>query len=223
MINTLKIKIGNGLMYVAIGLLCSCGSESGTPENSDAVTTVITTSQNKEGFYNFPQPIEQVQLLQKAGATYDKSILNPLENVSKYSVIKSQALNLGVYGADLSYAAVFNQPQDVVLYLAASKKLAEALNIKDDFYTEIMKRMERSSGNKDSLLHIVSDVYQESNESLKENDQSQFFYCLGKIQLPLEIVNQHSIELNNISSGVYFVQAYFKGAQIASGKLVVME
>ncbi|MGQ0828558.1 MAG: hypothetical protein ACT4ON_09205 [Bacteroidota bacterium] len=171
-INTLKENIEKIFLFIAIVLLAACGSETNNTENSDAITPIKVEPQNNEGFYDFPQPIEQVQLLQKAGATYDKSILNPLDNVSKYSVIKSQALNLGVYGADLSYAAVFNQAQDVILYLTASKKLAEALNIKGDFYTDIMKRMEGSSEDKDSLLQIISDVYQESNESLKENDQS---------------------------------------------------
>lgn len=60
-------------------------------------------------------------------------------------------------------------------------------------------------------------------QSTNEMDQIQLISCLGKIQLRFEIRNQHSIELNNISSGVYFVQAYFKGASVASGKLVVME
>lgn len=60
-------------------------------------------------------------------------------------------------------------------------------------------------------------------QSTKKIDQIQLISCLGKTQLRFEIRNQHSIELNNISSGVYFVQAYFKGVQVASGKLVVME
>ena len=174
MIDTLKTNIGKGLKVMAIGLLAACGSET-TNTNSkspDTVAIVKAEPKNDNGFYDIPPPIQQVQLLQKAGAIYDKSFLNPLDNISKYSVNNSKALNLGVYGADLSYAAVFNQPQDVILYLSATKKLADELSIKGDFYTDIMNRMGKSSNNKDSLLQIVSDVYRRSNESLKENDQS---------------------------------------------------
>jgi hypothetical protein len=170
----LKNNVLKGMLVSMISLLTSCGSETGkTPaETSDTTATVAVEAKSDNVFYDIPQPIQQVKLLQEAGATYDKSLLNPLDNVSKYSVNNSKALNLGVYGADLSYAAVFNQPQDVILYLNTSQKLAEALNIRGDFYNDIMKRMEKSGNNKDSLMQMVSDVYRKSNESLKENDQS---------------------------------------------------
>lgn len=171
----LKKNAMKSLMVGAVTLLSACGNETTPPppsETVDTVTAVQETKENVDGFYDIPQPIQQVQLLQKAGAAYDKSLLNPLENLGKYSLTNSKALNLGVYGADLSYAAVFNKPQDVILYLVNSRKLAESLSIKGEFYNDIMKRMEQSNGNKDSLLMIVSDVYRKSNESLKETDQS---------------------------------------------------
>jgi hypothetical protein len=173
--HTLLNKIhnkGSYFFFVAI-MLYACGSETTNtlPPVTDTAV-VIQESSSEEGYYNIPPPIQQVQLLQQAGASYDRNILNPLENISKYAVTNSKALNLGVYGADLSYAAVFNQPQDVILYLNASQRLAGELNIKGDFNTDIMKRLEKDGGNKDSLLKIVSDVYRKSNASLKENDQS---------------------------------------------------
>lgn len=164
------------LLFCVLGLIAACGPESintaTQATETDTVVTIEPAPKNVDGFYDIPPPIQQVQLLQKAGAAYNKDLLNPLDNISKYSVSNSKALNLGVYGADLSYAAVFNQPQDVILYLSNSRKLAEGLGIKGDFYSGIMKRLEKDGGNRDSLLAIVSDVYYRSNESLKENDQS---------------------------------------------------
>ena len=107
-----------------------------------------------------------------AGAGYDKKVLNPTENSSKYSSVNSKALNLGVYGADLSYSAVFNQPQEVMSYLTSSKKLAEELGITTSFSASVMERMEKNTGNRDSLLYIISELFLSSNEALKENDQS---------------------------------------------------
>lgn len=173
-IDSLRLYAGKGLMVATICLIVSCGSETTSTNhmNTDTVAVVQPNSNNESGFYDIPSPIHQVLLLQNAGAQYDKSILNPLDNISKYSLTNSKALNLGVYGADMSYAAVFNQPQDVILYLNATKKLADYLSIKGDFYTDVMLRMGRNSNDKDSVLKIVSDVYLKSNESLKENDQS---------------------------------------------------
>lgn len=170
----LKSKLGKSLVVVVTILGTGCGSETtnNTPIITDTTAVTQPVVQNDKGFYDIPSPIQQVELLQKAGAKYDKSLLNPLENISKYSASNSKALNLGVYGADMSYAAVFNQQQDAILYLDVTKKLADGLNIKGDFYSDIMLRMGRTNNNKDSLLHIVSDVYRLSNESLKETDQS---------------------------------------------------
>lgn len=169
----LKRNLLNCTLLAAVCLLFSCRSETTVnTEGTETSSTANTQIDSIEGFYKIPSPIEEVQLLQKAGATYDKTLLNPIENVSNYSVIKNQALNLGVYGSDLSYAAVFNQSQDAIMYLTASKKLSESLGIKDDFYPDIMKRMGSMNGNKDSLIAVVSYIFKKSNESLKENDQS---------------------------------------------------
>jgi hypothetical protein len=162
-----------GLPFV-ISLFIGCGSETTNVnhKNPEVFKSVQTGTKNENGFYDIPSPVQQAQLLEKAGATYDNSILNPLENISRYALANSKALNLGVYAADLSYTAAFNKPKDVVLYLTVSQKLAEELSIKGDFYSDIMKRMDKNTENQDSLLQIVSDVYYRANESLKENDQS---------------------------------------------------
>lgn len=162
---------------IAASMLSGCSSDNNSTTETQATDTgtvpeTTAGGSTENGFYDIPSPIQQVQLLQKAGANYDKALLNPLDNVSKYSLTNSKALNLGIYGADLSYASVFNQSQDAILYLTACKKISDALGIKGDFYAETMTRISQNSGNKDSLLLIVSDVYRKSNESLKENDQS---------------------------------------------------
>jgi hypothetical protein len=170
----IRIKLKNSLMVVALaGLISACGQDAETPpeqktENVEMPAEAPATDQ----FYDIPSPIQQVQLLQKAGAKYDASLLNPLENISKYSLTNSKALNLGIYGADLSYAAVFGQTKDAIQYLSISKKLSEELGIKGDFYLETLQRLGQNPTNNDSLIAVVSYVYKKSNESLKENDQS---------------------------------------------------
>lgn len=214
-LETLINNTGKSLMVATIVLFSACSSEQAgnNYESHDTATIVNTEPVNDNGFYNIPPPVQQVQLLQKAGATYDKDILNPLDNISKYSLANSKALNLGVYGSDLSYAAVFNQPQDVILYMTASKKLSEELNIKGDFYNDLMKRMEKNSGNNDTLLQLVSEIYSKSNASLKENDQSHLsaLVIVGSFTEAMYIATQVAKNVKD-KEAIYERISQFKGS-----------
>jgi hypothetical protein len=215
--NFSKINAVKSLAFIGIVFFSACGSETENNNNAGQVNTdtgtVQTAAPAGEGFYDIPQPIQQVQLLQKAGAIYDKDILNPLDNFSKYNMTNSKALNLGVYGSDMSYAAVFNQSQDVILYLTISQKIAESLNIRGNFYPEVMKRLEKVNGNKDSLLQIVSDVYRRSNESLKENDQSHIsaLVVAGSFIEAMYIATQVAKDVKN-KEAIYERIGAFKGS-----------
>lgn len=169
-----KNAVKGGIILSAI-LLASCSSEPGeNGDGSDSIPVIDSVPKHRaeNAFYSIPSPIQLGQMLQRAGATYDKKVLNPSDNASKYASVDSKALNLGVFGADLSYSAVFNQPQEVMSYLTSSKKLAEELGITTSFSASVMERMEKNTGNRDSLLYIISELFLSSNEALKENDQS---------------------------------------------------
>jgi hypothetical protein len=206
-----KISVISVLVILSTVLFSGCGSDNGNVPPSTDTTTVQPLS-NDQGFYDIPSPIQQVQLLQQAGATYEHDLMNPIDNISKYVVTNSKALNLGVYGADLSYAAVFNQPQDVVLYLNSCQRLANELNIKGDFHAEMMRRMDKSGGNKDSLLQIVSDVYRRSNASLKENDQSHIsaLVVVGSFVEAMYIATQVAKDVKN-KDAIYSRISAFRG------------
>jgi hypothetical protein len=58
------------------------------------------------------------------------------------------------------------------LYFKTCTKLAEELNITGQFSPQTIKRVEANIANKDSLYNIISQLFVNSNESLKGNDQS---------------------------------------------------
>ncbi|MBI4646664.1 MAG: hypothetical protein HY738_08770, partial [Bacteroidia bacterium] len=93
-------------------------------------------------------------------------------NRSCYSTNTSMALNLGVYGADLSFATMFDQGQTSIKYIAASKKLAEDLGILDAISKNTIDRMEKNSGIRDSLMEIITETFMNSNSFLRENDRA---------------------------------------------------
>ncbi len=175
--NPIKKLIGKtSIVAIVVFAFYSCGSGTNdtVKESTDSIAAKPATDTIKKQnvFYSIPSPIQLGQFLKRSGASYDIKVLNPLDNASKYSSTTKKALNLGVYGADLSYSAIFNQTQEIQSYLNGSKKLAEDLGISNSFSKETIKRMETNIANKDSVLQIISEIFLNSNESLKDNDQS---------------------------------------------------
>lgn len=130
-----------------------------------------TATKVKEILHSVPSPLDMAAILKKSGAGYDADFLNKVRNVNEYSSGQQQALNLGVYGADLSYASIFNQNQESILYLSCTKKLADKLGLSKAFNDEVIERMELNVDNRDSLLTIISDTYYNLDAYLKENDR----------------------------------------------------
>ena len=168
-----------GTAAMLSGFFSSCGSSEGTGETDGSDTTEMETGGMKKSgsgaqniFYSIPSPIELAQLIQRAGASYNKDLLNDINNVSKYNSNSSKALNLGVYGADLSYTSVFdNNTQESILYLGCTRKLAESLGVGNAFDEKTVDRIQANTGKKDSLLSIISDSYMNTDELLKESQR----------------------------------------------------
>jgi len=125
----------------------------------------------KKIFYSLPSPLETAMLIKSAGAEYNEQLLNPLSNVSKYTTNKSMALNLGIYTTDLSFCSLFDQTQTSLNYMDATRKLAEAMDIKDAIDEETMKRLEDNLNNRDVVMDIISETFLNSSSYLKENER----------------------------------------------------
>lgn len=172
MINLKTLKY---VLPISIGLtLAAC---SGEDAENDSLTTSNKTVDSLKAvsaekiFYSIPSPIEMATLLKSSGSIYDKSLPNPVERKDKYTTVRSRALNLGVYGADLSYAVVYDNTQESMLYLACAKKLADGLGITGAFSEEKIARMEANMNNRDSMLAMISDSYWETDAYLQENER----------------------------------------------------
>ncbi|MBI4931126.1 MAG: hypothetical protein HY841_10210 [Bacteroidetes bacterium] len=218
----------------------SCGGNEGNGEGDGADTTdtgdgngmTKTPSKAQNIFYAIPSPIELAQLIQKAGAKYNKDLLNDPNNVTKYSTNTSKALNLGVYGADLSYTSVFDDnTQESILYLACTRKLAESLGVGNAFDEKTVDRIQNNTGKKDSLLTIISDSYMNTDEMLKESQRenaSSLVIAGGFIEAlylgtqlsktsknPLDIINRIAEQKGTLDNVVGLLSSYEQDAGIA--------
>lgn len=122
-------------------------------------------------FFSIPAPMEMASLLKESGYKYDNTVLNSTSNVTNYTGETKQAVNLGIYGADLSYASMFDQKQESMNYLAAAQKLAREMGVDGALQTDIIERLNTNQDSRDSIIKIVSEAYTDLNGYLKENNR----------------------------------------------------
>jgi hypothetical protein len=174
-------------------LIVSCSSEGSKDVASDNSTNVDVERLEKEKIikeakkvmYSLPSPIETAMLIKRAGAEYNEELLNPVENASNYSTNKAKALNMGVYGADLSYASIFDQTQTTMKYMSVSKKLADELGLLSSIDSKIINRLETNVNDRDSIIRIISETFMNSNSTLKEDNRpaiAAMILCGGWIE-----------------------------------------
>jgi len=143
------------------------------PNGTEANSSIMNDQKLVEKiFYNVPSPLEMAKLAKDAGMIFNPELTNPIENKQLYIDQTSQALNLGVYGADLSYARIFDQVQESVNFLSVIRELTDQLQIPQDEKTMNLDLMEKYINNRDSLLHVITKMYGEVDIYLKENNRS---------------------------------------------------
>jgi len=130
-----------------------------------------TVKKAKSIFYQMYMPSEMYKVFEKSGAIYDPEILNPVENVNLYETSTKAALNLGIYGVDMSYNKMFGQNQKTLLYFTVIHKLSQQLGIPDNQFALALKKMEKNIANRDSLTEYATDIYRSTNHFLNENDR----------------------------------------------------
>lgn len=163
---------------LSIGLLLSsCGTNPDQQVTQPPVKPSLDSAETarikelQKIFFSIPSPVEMASLIKEKGYAFDESKLNASANVDKYTGEGRQAINLGIYGADLSYAAMFDQKQVTMEYFASAQKLARQMGVDGALTGELIDRLDKNQENRDSLLNIVSEAYADLNGYLKENQR----------------------------------------------------
>jgi hypothetical protein len=134
-------------------------------------TEVARMKELEKIFFSIPSPVEMSSLIKQNGYQFDQGKLVATANVDKYTGESRQAVMLGIYGADLSYTAIFDQKQLTTEYFAAAQKLARQMDADGTITPELLERLEKNQANRDSMLHIISEAYSDLNGYLKEKDR----------------------------------------------------
>ncbi|MCB9188067.1 MAG: hypothetical protein H6599_02175 [Flavobacteriales bacterium] len=175
-----NVRIFSTLAIAATTLFTvSCGgSETEDPGKTGPKPVVAVDSSQTIGLVNIggqvfviPSPIQTADLISKSKAPFDSDLLNPTENASKYSDNFKKALNMGIYGADLGYLAVYNMTDKTTAYLKAVKELAGQIGLGNAFNDELANKISESLGDEGKMLSLVSEAYKTADDYLKENQK----------------------------------------------------
>jgi len=102
---------------------------------------------------------------------YTTGITNPFQNNKKYFSSFKRAINLGVFGADLSYVTLYKKQQYIINYLEAMRYLANGLNASrtydQDMYDDIIDNLDE----RDKLVEKLTDSFNLTYSYLIHNDQ----------------------------------------------------
>lgn len=154
----------------------SCGNSEEETINQQIEKTIDSSNlavSISGKIFIIPSPIQTAILIRKSGAQFDKTMLNPPEKANSYSTKFQKCLNLGIYGADLGYATLYDQNDVAMSYFTVANRIASDLGLTSAFDKTLFERFQKNMGNKDSILSLVAVAYRSSNDFLKNNDRNE--------------------------------------------------
>ena len=125
-------------------------------------------------FYNMYLPPEMARIFESVGANYLPSILSEPDDFARYQEPHKIAMNLGIYGVDLSYARMYDQKTLTARYLSTVDLLATKLGIPQDYYENFMNGIEKYYDNRDSVAILATAIYAQTDEYLKKNNNESY-------------------------------------------------
>jgi hypothetical protein len=161
------------ILIFSVSGLSSCKNRAEKKEQKKIELNEVDTikSEIQKKIYPLPTSADVIKMLSELEVGYILGIANPVENSKKYFTSASKAINLGGYGADLSYATLYNMNQEVINYLDAIRSLANELLMSKIYDETLYDRIKQNFDNRDELVNILTEAFNNTYAYLSENDQ----------------------------------------------------
>ena len=164
------------ILILSLAFLTSCTScknRTAVKQQKKTEKEQVKTIENQieTNVYPLPTSAQVIKMLRELEVGYIIGLSNPVENTKKYFSSSTRAINLGVYGADLSYATLYNMNQDVINYLSAIRSLANELNMSKIYNEDLYTKIKTNFDNRDELVKILTSAFNDTYGYLSENDQ----------------------------------------------------
>jgi hypothetical protein len=174
-----KYQVTHAVFVILLGLFLSssCNGSNNSEQTNNEIDSSIFQNPSiikvNNRLFSIPSPYQIAILVKNNKVPYNKELLNTVQNQVNYSTTYKQALNLGVYGADLSYLNIYEQLPDAAGYFAVIKVLSKELGILSTLDENTVKRIEANSNNKDSLAYILATVFRDADAYLFNNNRNE--------------------------------------------------
>ena len=176
-------KLNYLFIFMALALLPACKNRQTSKKGADSVSESVNfddlKQEYKEVYYRFPSPDEMFKYLDSTGLQYDRTLLSSCKNSDNYLATRDQALNLGVYIADLAYISLFQRYKESDSYLQTIYKISDKLRISSAFDKNMISRIEKNIKNNDSLEVISDDALNSITNYLSGNDQEDIYALIS--------------------------------------------
>jgi len=172
---------------------CSCDDDTDNNSSSDDSTNVTVDDNTSRIFYLVPSPEDVFGFANDQNLVFNKSLLNSVDNLSKYNDIILQEFNFGVYAADLAYCAASNKNDETIQYLNTVRELSQKVGLADVFNESLIYRIEHVNPVKDSLIALSNDTYFDIMRFLEHNDRQTTLSIMaagGWIESMYLVINQ---------------------------------
>jgi hypothetical protein len=151
----------------------SCQNRAAEKQQAKAEMKQVDTieKQIEANVYPLPTSAQVIKMLTDLEVGYIIGISNPTSNTKKYFSNSKRAINMGVYGADLSYATLYNMQQMVIDYLDAIRSLSNELNMSKIYNAALYDSIKMNYDNRDKLVRILTGAFNDTYVYLADNDQ----------------------------------------------------
>lgn len=161
------------LLILSFTSLTSCKDKASGKQKKKVEMEQVKTIENQieANVYPLPTSAAVIKMLTDLEVGYIIGISNPVENTKKYFSSTTRAVNLGVFGADLSYATLYNIQQEVINYMNAIRSLSNELNMSKIYNEELYDKIKQNFDNRDELVKILTKAFNDTYSYLSDNDQ----------------------------------------------------
>jgi len=163
------------LLGLSITIFTACGGDvqeiEDIPQDEIMVTEKTNLFKIDNKLFQLPNPVQTGMMMKKMAVTYNNEFLSPISNLENYSTSFKQAVNIGVYGADLGYITANNKNQEALTHLGAIKKLSESLDVSSSFDFGELEKFGSNIGDKEKMLGIITKAYKSCEKFLKDEER----------------------------------------------------
>lgn len=155
----------------------SCTGKSPKKDSAQVAEEAIK-KEIEEYAYPLPSTFEVTNMLNSIEASYIVGIANEADKADSYFTEKDKAINLGIYTADLAYATTYNQKPEVQAYFGSAEKLIRDLDFTSAFDENLPDQIEENLDNKEKLVTIVTDMFQNAYSYLNKQGRTEMSYLV---------------------------------------------